>query len=1263
MMRSILYCLLFFISFDGVAQEKNKNWIEIIQQARQAGKYICLYVNDKDDAAVVEQIFADTAIASLLKKNYIVSQLSPRENKQADQLMQELKINTIPAILFFNKEGKLIFQFNDKPDLQLMMIRLQFISDPANHAFIKHFIAYQLGQHKPEVLLNLSYAASERVGDEYLSKKLAREYKSSWLDKITDTQLFTSTNIKFVLDKGLYAQLNEQDRIFIKAYQNPAFTDSLNQPGTAQEIIQSVIDRHIIQPKLFFNNKPVTRKPNWASIQHDVKKKYPKVNTNALFANIKIGFYRTIVDWPAYTELRSEQINQIIAEKKFISPFFGLNGSAWDVFLHCNDSTSLRRALAWSELSIKLEKPADAIQLWDTKASILYKLGRKDEAIAAEHQAVELARQYAPRNDKGEPFFVPEYLEVIKKMEAGEKFWEESTADQQKPVIDTNAIESWESVSDPAISDDGNYAGYVTTQNYVYHRSLHLKSIQNNWELKMPEVSEFQFMANNKSVVVLGNNNHLTIVWLGSSKKETLQNVVKYSVFKQHKNEFIIYHTTKNKLIVRDLNHVIKEIDSVISYQLTSNGAAVLFDKGNIQELSFYDFKSNILTAIGKYKRIEDLITAHDIAFSALPLNGKIAEKLIYVFRTKSLKLSALSLADLNDNLLRKYHLGNLQKFSKDNQLLFIGLIKKDPQIRTDSTCVQIWGYRDKRLISERKKTALKTSFSACIDINNGTIHQLDNETTSASVFDNNRLVLTESFVSNYVERNWNPASWPVYTVYHIGQTDTVRTAFAFHPFSVSPDGEYIIGTDTSNNLISVNVFTGHRVTLTDSLKKRSMESNSRLAQYDREFFLFAGWSGAHSLFFYDRYDIWEINPENTHSLTNRTAGYGRQNNISFQFGNNPDNAIFKGNNILLTAFDHNSKQNGFYYLENNRAPKRIIMDDYFFNHRSFVTIGANYPLKAKNANCWIVCRQRSNISPNYFITANFNQFTPLSNSYPEKKYNWLNTKIINYFSLNGTGNQTIMYTPQNFDSTKKYPVIIHYYDKKTDNLNAYLRPELSGDAINIPWFVSHGYIVCTPDIHYQKGETGQSAVNAIVGLGNYLKKLSYIDSNKLGLCGHSFAGYQTNYIITQSNMFAAAHASSGFCDLVSSVNSILYNEGCNYFSEWAELMQGRLEKTLWQDPEMYFKNSPIMYANKVQTPLLMMNNEKDGIVNFSQGLEYFLALRRLGKKVWMLQYKNGYHSLIEQKDAADYTRRIEQFFGHYLKGEPMPDWMSYPDR
>jgi dipeptidyl aminopeptidase/acylaminoacyl peptidase len=298
--------------------------------------------------------------------------------------------------------------------------------------------------------------------------------------------------------------------------------------------------------------------------------------------------------------------------------------------------------------------------------------------------------------------------------------------------------------------------------------------------------------------------------------------------------------------------------------------------------------------------------------------------------------------------------------------------------------------------------------------------------------------------------------------------------------------------------------------------------------------------------------------------------------------------------------------------------------------------------------------------SPNYFLTRDFRIFTQLSFVCPEANYSWLLTELITWKMSDGKQLRGVLYKPGNFDIHKKYPVIFYYYEKKSDELNLYQPPETSPGWINIPWFVSRGFIVFTPDIYYKMGSPCESAYNSVVSAAYYLSQYEWVDSSKMGIVGHSWGGYETNCIITKTNLFKAAISASGIENFIGQYGSVMLGQDGNSIQNMYEDSGGqmRIQANLWQRPDLFIMNSPIFNADKIGTPLLMMNNKHDDIVPFAQGIELFTALRRLGKKVWMLQYDGEPHSLLNESTSKDFTVRITQFLNYYLKGQRASKWM-----
>jgi dipeptidyl aminopeptidase/acylaminoacyl peptidase len=250
-----------------------------------------------------------------------------------------------------------------------------------------------------------------------------------------------------------------------------------------------------------------------------------------------------------------------------------------------------------------------------------------------------------------------------------------------------------------------------------------------------------------------------------------------------------------------------------------------------------------------------------------------------------------------------------------------------------------------------------------------------------------------------------------------------------------------------------------------------------------------------------------------------------------------------------------------------------------------------------------------------------------------------------------------LLYKPENFDNNRKYPMIVYFYEKNSDNLNSHWIPSPSRSIINPALYCSNGYVVFIPDIKYELGHPGKSALNCISSGTDYIISLGFVDKNKIGIQGQSWGGYQVAYLVTQTDKYKCAMAGAAVSDMVSAYGGIRWESGMSRMFQYEE-EQSRIGATLWEKPELYIENSPVFFADKVQTPLLMMNNDNDGAVPWYQGIEFFTALRRLNKPVWMLVYNGDAHNLEKWPNRIDLSIRMMQFFNHYLKDEPAPDWM-----
>jgi dipeptidyl aminopeptidase/acylaminoacyl peptidase len=426
-----------------------------------------------------------------------------------------------------------------------------------------------------------------------------------------------------------------------------------------------------------------------------------------------------------------------------------------------------------------------------------------------------------------------------------------------------------------------------------------------------------------------------------------------------------------------------------------------------------------------------------------------------------------------------------------------------------------------------------------------------------------------------------------------------------------------------------------------------------------------AGWTENDAQFLiYDRTDIWAVDPTGTAAPRNITEGTGQRENIRFRYARvDPEETSIKPNaTLLLSAFHLVNKQSGFYRdrFTGNTAPTRLVMQDRSFGGGGGGFGGGGGPRKAENADVFMFTRGNFQEFPDLYTSGpDFTDMRKLSDANPQQKdYSWGTAELVDWRSAHDNSTlQGVLYKPENFDPSKKYPMMVYFYERLSDQLNNYVAPSPGGSSINISFYVSRGYLVFTPDIPYQIGYPGESALKAVVPGVQSLVSKGFVDEDAIGVQGHSWGGYQIAYLVTKTNIFKAAEAGAPVANMISAYGGIRWESGLSRMMQY-EKTQSRIGGTLWEAPIHFIENSPIFWADKVQTPLLMMHNDEDGAVPWEQGIEYFVALRRLNRPVWMLNYNGEAHGLRRMANRKDWTIRMQQFFDHYLKGDPMPVWM-----
>ena len=414
-----------------------------------------------------------------------------------------------------------------------------------------------------------------------------------------------------------------------------------------------------------------------------------------------------------------------------------------------------------------------------------------------------------------------------------------------------------------------------------------------------------------------------------------------------------------------------------------------------------------------------------------------------------------------------------------------------------------------------------------------------------------------------------------------------------------------------------------------------------------------AGWTKDDAdLLLYDRYDIWQVSPDGS-SAKNLTDGVGRKESTALRYVRlDPrERWIDPDKPMLLSAENQETHDSGFYRdkVNSTAPPQKLLMAAKDFNN----------PAKAKDADVMIMTASRFDQFPDIWVTnSSFRELKRVSNGDAQRAaYNWGTGELVSFKNSDGVPLKGLLLKPDNFDPKKKYPMIVYIYEKLSQGLHTFRNPA-PGTSINPTYYVSNGYLVFMPDIVYTIGYPGPSALKCVLPGVQAVVDRGYVNEKAIGIQGHSWGGYQIAYMVTQTNRFRAAAPGALVANMTSAYSGIRWGTGLPRQFQY-ERSQSRIGGSLWEYPLRYLDNSPIFRADRVETPLLMIHNDEDDAVPWYQGIEYFLALRRLGKEAYMFTYNGEKHGLRKRINQKDYTRRLQEFFDHFLKGAPAPEWME----
>jgi dipeptidyl aminopeptidase/acylaminoacyl peptidase len=830
-----------------------------------------------------------------------------------------------------------------------------------------------------------------------------------------------------------------------------------------------------------------------------------------------------------------------------------------------------------------------------------------------------------------------------------------------KKLLTVNDIVKWNRITDSKISDDGKYVA-------VKIEPWKGKSVAKLYNSKGEEI----FSADSAKTIFFTPDSRYLVLNKAGKKAESL---VLYSISKKESTKrdsivsFRMLPDWGNWIAVKGKDSVLTILDlstgmerkftGVEDYLPAKKGKSVLIKTKN--QLVYAQIESNKTIELSNAKKTDKMSISADGLNVAWISGGELRLK---SDGTESRQI-AIKGSNSFPNGWRVSENGEL-RFSDDGTKIYFGTApaerQRDTTVAKDEwPTVQVWNWKEKTQFTIQvidKEKDKKKSFLAVYDIKNDIANQIESPSADQSLMldkGNSDYAVNISNDKYKLEEMWEGRTkYDVYLVNTLlGRSTPVITGLNGE-VKVSPKGRFLYWyslPDSSWFAFSVSKLKEYRVS-SPAVIKASDEEND-VPEWPSSYQI-AGWNEEETaLYIYDRYDIWRVSPEGEFA-PERITRNGRETHITYRVLKLDEKKeyIDEKNTLLLSSFNEISRESGFCTLNPNRKeePKQLLSGLFMYGNVQ----------KAASGTEVMYTKESFELFPDLWLSdMSFRKPVRITNANPQQSdFNWGTAELIKWTTLDGKVVEGVIYKPADFDPARKYPMIVNFYEKNSSTLYSYRTPEAHRSTIDYHMYTSNGYVVFNPDIYYKEGYPGESAYNCIMPGISAILNMGFVDKAKIGAQGHSWGGYQVAYLATRTSLFAAIESGAPVVNMFSAYGGIRWGTGHNRSFQY-EHEQSRIGKTPWESPLRYIENSPIFSMDKVTTPILIMANDKDGHVPWYQGIEYFTSLKRLQKPVWLLNYSGEVHWPQKMENKIDFQKRMMQFFNHYLKGEPMPEWMS----
>lgn len=690
----------------------------------------------------------------------------------------------------------------------------------------------------------------------------------------------------------------------------------------------------------------------------------------------------------------------------------------------------------------------------------------------------------------------------------------------------------------------------------------------------------------------------------------------------------------------------------------------------------------DVMTGEGRYRNLAISRDGTTLAFlsDVATFKDDVPHDAAYVVDLRAPKLAATKAIDAGTAGLPASTTPNANgklTFSRDGKHLFLGTAAAPTPLPSGTptpTAVDLWTSHDDTLQSQQKHDAdleRKRTYLAAYDVATARFAQLGSATLrDVTAGDNGDVALGEDDRRYRRATSWLGESYV--DAYAVSLADGRRTLLARHApvAEMSPGGRYgLVWDEGTKHWAAVRVADRKRVELAAhagvAFHLTDDDHPAPPQPYGN-----GGWlAGDRGVLLYDQYDVWLANPD-TGAATNLTGGAGRRTRTVYSPVNpDPDATAFPADKpILLSLIDTRDYSSGYARVEpGGGVPSTLFKaPEVVYGMRNVFNGGLHdytqAPLVAKHADRYVFARESFRNFRNLWATdSSFKQLTKVTDANPQQsKYRWGTERLIDYKSADGTPLRAVMLVPDGLKPDKKAPLLVYFYETYASTFHSFYSPG-PGTSPNFSRYVSNGYVVLLPDVHYRVGHPGKSAVDCIMPAVDAAIKTGYVDPQRLGIAGHSWAAYQINYMITQTHRFRAVEAGAAVDNMVSAYSGIRLESGVVREGQY-EHGQSRIGAAPWDRPDLYLENSGLFHIKDITTPYLTVHNDLDGAVPQFQGIEFVTAMRRLGKEAYMFAFDGEEHGLRDREHQKYWTVHLDEWFDYWLKGAPRPAWMNGVD-